>query len=226
MTDQWTDRLSELVDGELAGDDRLALERHLSECAECAQTVDELRQVVRLAAALEDRPTARDLWPGIDARIREGERGGVVELGSRKRRRRSLTLSIPQLAAAAIALMLVSGGAVWLLMPGGRGPATGTTASAVMAGSEVTLAGASTAQYDMAVAELEAALAVGRRRLDSVTVRVIEENLRIIDRAIAQARSALVADPENPYLYTSLAESMRRKVKLLRQATLLAAASS
>jgi hypothetical protein len=79
-------------------------------------------------------------------------------------------------------------------------------------------------RYAAAVADLERALEQRRGRLDTATVRVIEKNLGIIDRAIRNAQSALAADPGNTYLNLHLAEQMRRKVELLRRATALASA--
>ena len=65
MTDQWNDRLSEYIDDELTPAERSGLEAHLSTCRECADTLDELREVVTRAGALTPRPPAADLWPGI-----------------------------------------------------------------------------------------------------------------------------------------------------------------
>ena len=56
-------------------------------------------------------------------------------------------------------------------------------------------------------------------------MRVIEQNLAVIDKAIDQAQRALLADPANLYLNTHLAETMRRKLDLLRQAATLAPVS-
>jgi hypothetical protein len=75
--------------------------------------------------------------------------------------------------------------------------------------------------YATAVADLERVLASGRGQLDTTTIRIIEQNLAAIDRAIAQAQQALDADPANLYLNTHLAETMRRKLALLRQAAAL-----
>jgi hypothetical protein len=135
---------------------------------------------------------------------------------------------MPQLAAAAVALMLLSAGTVWIVL--GRHPATRdgglgagappSTAYAPHNGS-ATVADFGFARYDAAIADLERVLAEHRKELDPSTVRVIESNLRIIDRATAQARRALAADPANPYLNGHLAEQMRRKVELLRQVTAL-----
>ena len=75
--------------------------------------------------------------------------------------------------------------------------------------------------YAAAVADLERVLAEGRGKLDSTTVKIIEKNLAAIDRAIAEAQRALDADSGNLYLNTHLAETMRRKLDLLRQAAAL-----
>jgi len=80
---------------------------------------------------------------------------------------------------------------------------------------------ASEETLDARVAELQKALDQGRGRLDSNTVRVIEKNLDIIDAAIGEARRALAADPANQYLNVHLADTMRRKLELLRQASAL-----
>ena len=76
--------------------------------------------------------------------------------------------------------------------------------------------------YDRAIAELQSTLDQGRKSLDPETVRVLEENLAAIDRAIEQCRRALDADPSNVYLNTHLAEARQRKLLLLRRATALA----
>jgi anti-sigma factor RsiW len=225
MSDQWTDRLSEYLDGELVEGERIALEAHLQTCGECSAILNDLRRVVRRARTLEERPPSRDLWPAIAGRIGARPKAAeeIVDLASRHRGARRWSFSLPQLAAAGIALMAVSGGAVWLL----RSPAAPPLAApmvTVPSGTPVTNAAMNrnaSQSYAAAVADLERVLADGRGQLDSTTVRVIEQNLAAIDRAIAQAQRALDADPANLYLNTHLAETMRRKLDLLRQAAAL-----
>ena len=53
---------------------------------------------------------------------------------------------------------------------------------------------------------------------------IIERNLKAIDDAITEAKTALDNDPANPYLNSHLADARRRKLDLLRQATSLASA--
>ena len=223
MSDTWTDRLSEYIDGTLATTERAALDAHLSGCADCRATLEELRRVVTRARALDDRPPAADLWPANAGRIG----GSVVSLPARRASRR-LSFTVPQLAAASVALALVSGGGVWLLEGARRAPPA--TPQTVRTGTPPALLNASAyptdPRYAAQVAALERALERGRGQLDTATVRVIERNLKIIDRAIRDARSALAADPSSAYLNLHLAQEMRRKLELLREAANLAGARS
>ena len=79
-------------------------------------------------------------------------------------------------------------------------------------------------RYDATVTELQQLLATERGQLDSSTVRILEQNLAVIDRALNEARRAVAKDPANPYLRAHLASTMRRKVDLLRRATVIAGA--
>jgi hypothetical protein len=218
MTDQWTDRLSEYLDGELDPVERAALETHMAGCPECAEILAGLRRVVAVARALEDRPPSADLWSGVAAGIGAG--GSTIRRPAERPRRR-LSFSVPQLLAAGIALMVASGGTAWMLHPGVPSAPVAVSPVAAPAVHPV-----STGTYDAAVADLERLLAAGRGRLDTTTVRVLEENLATIDRAIAQAQQAVAADSANLYLNSHLAATMRRKLDLLRQAAALVAAVS
>src|SRR5439155_21942656 len=137
---------------------------------------------------------------------------------------RAVLLSVPQLAAASVVLALLSGGAAWLIGRRGTGPTPPVQASERTPVFRNATTYPGDARFDAQVAELERALDRGRGRLDTATVRVIERNLRIIDRAIRGAQSALAADPANSYLNLHLAQEMRRKLELLRQAATLAGA--
>jgi hypothetical protein len=221
MNDQWTDRLSEYLDGELDNQERVALEAHLGGCAECRATLAELRQVVARAKGLEDRPPKADLWPGVAERIGSGK---VVDLTAPPvpgRRARRFSFSVPQLIAASIVLVLLTGSGMWLALQSRQQPQRRDVESRMI----ITPAGW-TGRTDAAIADLQDVLTRNENRLDTATVRVVRENLAVIDRAIAEARRALEADPANTYLNLHLADTMRRKLDLLRRVNAIAAARS
>jgi anti-sigma-K factor RskA len=213
--DPWTARLSEYADGELAADERVELERHLEQCGECRTIVGDLGRLRDLAGTLADREPERDLWPGIEARI-----GAARVLPLRRR----WTFTLPQLAAAAVLFLVVGAGGAAVALRGtagtpGRAALTSTDSGAVP------IALAASSSFDNAVADLERVLAERRGQLDSTTIQVLEQSLRTIDRAIAQARAALATDPNDPYLNAHLADTMRRKLNLMRRAVTLVAES-
>jgi anti-sigma factor RsiW len=218
MNDLWTNRLSEYIDGELDNTERAALEAHLATCGHCYATLADLRQVVARAKTLSDREPTKDLWAGIRAGLTE-ELGVRLTPGRRPGVSRRFSFSVPQLLAASIALVLLSGGSAWLALKP-------TGAKSVTRGPQPVITPVSwTAGADAAVIELQDALTRNESRLDTATVRVVRQALAAIDRAIADARAALQKDPANTYLNLHLADTMRRKVELLRRVNALVAES-
>ena len=217
MNDLWTNRLSEYLDGELDSAERAALEAHLATCGACYATLSELRGVVAYAKTLVDSEPATDLWPGIAQQIR---RERLPERRDRLVRRR-FSLTVGQLLAASIALVLLSGGGMWLAT---RQQPVNTAVTRPR--PTITPVANWTNSTDAAIADLQAALVQNEKRLDTATVRIVRKNLAVIDRAIAEARMALRSDPGNAYLNLHLADTMRRKVELLRRVNEMVAARS
>jgi len=157
-------------------------------------------------------PPDRELWPGVASRI------GAPNVARPERGTRRFSFTLPQLIAAGLALMVLSGGMVWLARLGGPQ----SDFPPLAAETPVRPANFADGAYDEAIADLERMLEAGRGRVDKETLRVLEDNLQAIDRAIAQCREALAADPANAYLNTYLAQARGRKLELLRTATSLA----
>jgi anti-sigma factor RsiW len=218
---EWTDKLSDYLDAELSDQEQRALAAHVAECAECARTLDELRAVAERARALAPVAPSTDVWNGIAERITSWEdaRPVVGNFGARRR----FSFTWPELIAASLLLVLVSGWAALRLTTSRPAPVSsaGSTAG-VQARPDVVPASFDDTEYDAAVADLQRALQSGRGQLDPATVRVVEENLAIIDQAVDDARRALAQDPANSDLNGYLLETRRRKLDLLRHAAALA----
>jgi Putative zinc-finger len=71
------------------------------------------------------------------------------------------------------------------------------------------------------IERLQGMLRMRRKDLDTSTVRVVEENLELIDVALKQARAALERDPASGFLTEQLDNVLNKKVELLRTAALL-----
>ncbi|PYR26337.1 MAG: hypothetical protein DMF98_09350 [Acidobacteria bacterium] len=123
MHEEWTDKLSDYLDGELPGDEREAVESHLAGCAPCRNVLEDLRRVIARARSIQPRPPHQDLWAGIAERIEARPASDkVTPLHASEAQRplrmpsRRISFSLPQLAAAAVLLMALSGGVVWLIV--------------------------------------------------------------------------------------------------------------
>lgn len=216
-------RLSEYLDGELEPRSREEVEAHLAECDACRTVLEGLADVRARARTLEDRTPDRDLWPGIRDAL-DGPR--VIDLETRLRTdprsepgrpgRRGVFLSLPQLAAAAAALVVLAAGGAWgLARTVAPGP-TGVVDARGIDGLPPRFAG-----YADEVAELQEVLGRGRDRLRTRTVRILEKNLMLIDGAIRESVEALADDPGNPFVEQHLQRSMDRKLTYLREAAAL-----
>jgi len=206
--------LNDVVDGELAPEDRAWFERHLDSCTACRNELAELKALKKAASALPSEVLPdRDLWPEIDRAIRGSQ------AASPNRRWQVLAAAASLIAAVAVG---------WLMM---RGPQVVVqTAEVPRTDVEVALASYETAsvetvrrEYREARAALEQAIEEKRSTLPPETLQVIESNLELIDRAIVEIEHALAANPGAEPLDRQLRLAYRQQIEVLRWATRLAA---
>jgi hypothetical protein len=245
--DLMCERLAAYIEGDLSPAEREQADHHLAECAACAEALVELRAIAGEAAQLPLLTPSRDLWSGIEARIStpvtrlEGARAAV-----RRAPRRQW-----QFAIAAGALIAVSAGTTYLITthsgatgsqpvrvaaattvtprqspPPATAPAPASVAPPPVAPVTGTLAFnkknvSITRVYDREIALLDSLVHTRRESLDPKTVQIIEQNLKIIDRAIAESRAALAKDPKSPLLTNRLDNVLGSKVELLRTVAFL-----
>jgi len=231
-----TEQLHDLLDGQLPPDEGARLRAHLAGCPACLESYEALRGLVgELAGLPRDARAPGGLWAGIEARIatREGASGAgtqmssgpegttVLSLGEARGRRRRFAFTMPQLAAAALVVALVSGGGMWMALsrPAGSGAGPVATAQRVdRFGSAARMAASGDAAYDQALLQLQTLVDQGRSVLAPETVKTLDRSLRTIDDAIAQIREALAKDPSSQLLNRMLINQQRTKLRVLKQA--------
>jgi hypothetical protein len=226
-----SERLQDFREGLLSRREEARVRSHLETCSRCRAELETLAHLLDGLAGLPlEASPSRDLWPHIAWRIgAESGRAdeahpsirssdsGIGALRSAKTFGPRIAVPVWKLLAAGIVVALVSGGSVWAFLsadwrrPGSEVATLPETAQ--LAGLDAAYDG-----YNNAMADLELVLEHGREVLDPETVRVLEENLKTIDDAIAEARAAFDRDPASPVLQRILAENLRRKLGFLRQA--------
>ncbi len=241
----WSERLSEYLDDELTPAERAACQAHLAECEPCRVVADDLRRVTAFARADADRMPDADLWPGILSQISDmkgrpsglpiGHAAGEPETARAEalafradRQPRKISFTLPQLALAACLLIAVSASVAYWAAGRSVGlpvvqetPVQAQAENLFTPSVSVERANFADAQFDQAVSDLEKVLSSRREQLDPRTVLIIERNLAAIDQAIREARAALDSDPANTFLNSHLADARRKKLDLLRQATMI-----
>jgi anti-sigma factor RsiW len=223
---EWTDKLSDYLDGELSDQEQRTVAAHVAGCVECSRMLNELRAVVERARTLAPVEPSADGWKAVADRIAVESERPIATFETRRR----FSFTWPELIAASVLLVLVSG---WAALRIDRPAASTTESNAnlqvrqpggadLQAGPDVVAANFDDTEYDAAVADLQRALQSGRGQLDPATVKIVEQNLAIIDQAVDDARSALAQDPANADLSGYLQETKRRKLDLLRHAAAFA----
>ena len=118
--DLMCERLAAYLEGDLTPADQATAERHLAECAICAEVLAELRVIAAEAATLPLLAPSRDLWSEIEARISTP----LVSLGSAPTAVRRAPRRPLHFAMAAAALIAVSAGTTYLVVARHGGSAT------------------------------------------------------------------------------------------------------
>lgn len=168
-------------------------------------------RLAQLIEGLPDSPPARDLWPGIAARLRPERQGRLV-------------LRWPTALAAGLAL-LGAGAALASLAAPGRSPVAPHVAqlSQPTPGPTVIPAdfASATATLQAAIDELERSLAASSASLDPTTRLRMEGAIAALDAAISDAQLRAEEAPEDPRAARYLTRTMERKLAILQSVAAL-----
>lgn len=224
----------ELVDGSLGPIRKAELERHLDECADCRAFASDLRAIHDAAAGLDPPPVPDRVWLQLAGRLHHEARVAAPQPAAPApaRARNMALLSI------AAALVLVVGGSIVVLFPGFRanndrespqGPAApgAQPGNAAAGGADDLVKSIETEfslaeeHYQNAIAGLEGAARIDpaapeTSAIDPQTAAMLQKNLQVIDRAIAESRAALRTEPQSAPARDSLFDGLKRKVGLLQ----------
>ncbi|MCK5377971.1 MAG: zf-HC2 domain-containing protein [Acidobacteria bacterium] len=199
---RWMD---DAVDDDLAPDLTERLEVHLDSCPECHRHMDDLRSLVTAAAALpSEMEPSRDLWPDIEGRLTG---------------RPSLRWPVRRVILAVAALVVVGFGLSLLRAPM-TGPQLQPSADPgiVQADNRTAPLDDVRLEYRQARAELLEVVRARSGEVSPETLKVIESNLALIDRAIDNIEMALAANPDEGRLDRHLLQAYHRQIEMLRWA--------
>ena len=221
--------LNDLVDGLLDEKAVLAVEQHLAVCSVCAGERVKLTTMVNDVANLPREVLPDDaLWSELRAELNRRKdvvlpiaNSTVTTHHAAGSGRRSWAI----LAAAAVVLIALSSGITALVLRERIGGEVAilpipNNAPTFKLGAPSALRvdfSATEGEYARTIEELRRAFDSQRGQLRPETVKTVEHSLAVVDSAIAEARAALLADPNNRTLVDLLSASYQRKLDLLRR---------
>jgi len=241
-------KLAEYFEGTLDGAQRSVVDAHASVCLPCGSLIRDIESIREDAVSMPSLTPSRDLWTGIESRIQSPVVSIEPKPSVRAVSRRWLAAAAMLLVASTSAVTYLAtsrslgdrgpapGGAVDNQVaatveesssaePEDAGRlAASPPAAAPRSDKGGVLASSSNATelpYDGEIRRLQFALVERRAQLDPATVAIVEDNLKLIDTAVRQARAALAGDPANGFLSGQLNSVLEKKIELLRTAALL-----
>jgi len=230
------DTLNDYADGVLDERSMSIVSKHIESCSVCAGQYSVLRSVLQSAAQLpRTLAPPDDIWAELKESLDRRKEAVLPVIGTghivSKADQRSPGATQKRwqspafLAVAALILVIVSSGITALMLrdnnaqrlanqyPSVRAPGSAPVPPSVLPVGFTMAEG----EYSRAIGELLQAVDAQRSRLSPETIRTVDRSLAVIDSAIAEARNALVADPNNATLVDLLSASYQRKLDLLRR---------
>ncbi|HYV13747.1 MAG TPA: hypothetical protein VE980_22765 [Pyrinomonadaceae bacterium] len=220
------DLIHDLIDGSITQRDEFTLNTHLSECLDCDSVRQDLASIVNFChtqrGVYEAPPNEQALWLRIRNTI-EAELPNRVNTNTERRPSflsrwmgRSWELSLPQLAASAVAIVLLVSLAtvVGLRRWGGYGAPT------IVAGAQTEEA----SNLDDRFFQRRQVIDYWNQRVELNKARwspemreTFERNLKVIDQAVSDSMNDLKRNPHDEVSEQMLNESLNDKLALLKE---------
>jgi hypothetical protein len=224
--DQCQELIQDLIDGSLSQRDEFTLNTHLQDCMDCESVRQDLTSILSYCqmhrGEYEAPPNTQALWLRI-RNVVEAENGARTAAFAKTRQPSFLSrlmghtweLSLPQLAASAVAIVLV----VSLATVVGLRRLSGT--EGVSATAETQIKGAYNVnerlwQRQQAINYWNQRVELNKTRWSSNMRDTFDRNMKVIDDAVANSLNELNRDPHNEFAEQMLNAAMNDKIDLLK----------
>ena len=203
-------RLSLHADGDLPQGERELVETHLVTCEACRGLLRDLDRLRRASASLGAVTPPDHVWLQVAGRMRI-ERPEAFRTPAQRERRAAMG----QWLGLAAALVLITTGAYYFVRstppaaPQSNAVAAPTVESVSDELAEI-MAG-----FDRTIQNLQRLAQSPDSQLDPVLAESLAHNMRVIEAAIQDSRTALEANPASEMARESLLDALQRKVTVL-----------
>lgn len=227
------DLISDFVDGSLSNADQLTLNAHLEECLGCADVRNDLQSIVSFCKTQRGQyaapPNERALWLRIRNMIESGAGAQTVPAAAAAKSSggfwkswtsRSWELSLPQMAASVVAIVLVVSLST---IVGLRRYQSGEAVRTNLVSSGDTLSVAAESVRDR-ISQQQQLISFWNQRVEYNKARwspqmreTFERNLAVIDQAVNESFNSLSKDPHDEVSEEMLNAALNEKLSLLKE---------
>jgi predicted anti-sigma-YlaC factor YlaD len=205
--------IGDQLEGVISAVDSAKLQKHIAECADCRDLLNDFKDIADAARKLPRREPSARVWTGVLTGVglsgREPARGRA--LGPNWLERFFLQGRARTVWAAALVLTVVAGGIV-IGLRSGRGPVSALSPEDKYALSKLEEAGK---HYVMAIDALQEAISSQKAKLDPEIFAAFARNLGAIDGVIRSCRKAVDANPTDLSARAYLLDAYKQKVEFL-----------
>ena len=216
--------IHDLIDGNISRNDESILNTHLNECLDCDSVRQDLASIVGFChtrrGEYEAPPNEHALWLRIRNVIEAEQRGQTVAPSERRPSflgrllGHSWELSLPQLAAATVAIVLLV--SIVTVVGLRRWETLAPAAQAGVANASSNL-NDRFAQRQQAINYWNQRVELNKARWSADMREVFDRNMRVIDQTVATSLEELKKNPHDEISEQMLNESLNDKLALLKE---------
>lgn len=189
-----------------------ALEAHAVNCAACREEVNAWKNLSVTASEMHEEWNSPALWPRIERALAEQSASAKTSWWKNLLGTWNLASLQWQTAAAALALIAITGTAVWVGIHRGAGD---SFAGSLLKDPAVRNVEKAEAAYEQAIDKLDAQARPQLEKASTPLMASYREKLQVLDSAIADLKSQAGINPGNGHLRRQLLAMYREKQETL-----------
>lgn len=212
--------ISDYIDGLLEMGEQTTVERHLADCEPCRMVRDDLLQMIHFSRQLPLHTPSSAVWARIQSSVADEKPSGflpMIKAWIGKMENRHLNLSLPQLAASAVALAVVVSVGVMFVKRDDTGTAT-MQASEMVPTTSLKLNMLSSPErenVEQRISYLEASIQQRKANWDPELRQAFEKNMLYVEQSLLECQQHLDGNPNDKVSREMMLNAYREKVRLL-----------
>jgi anti-sigma-K factor RskA len=212
--------LSDYIDGALELGEEVRIEHHLSDCEPCRIVRDDLLQIVHFSHQLPLHSPGKSLWARIEADINENQPKSIwsrARVSLENLKLRNFRLTIPQMAAACAAVIVVTAVSIILSQtPRTQSPELARTNTSTRAQEQMDLLSKPDFdQLEKQIGRLTENVEQQMGGWDPELKLAFDRNMAYVDQSLVECRHQLADNPGDDISQELMLNAYREKVRLL-----------